>query len=459
MTVLPHIRNYLSAQIPAAPLAVFRIIFGAIMFGAIVRFFAKGWVFEQYIKPDFFFSYYGFEWIKPLGESGTYLLFGVVALSFLMITLGWFYRLFSALAFVSFTYTELMDLTNYLNHYYFISIVCFLLIFLPAHRHFSLDVFFGRIKEVSSIPRWTITVLCLQLGMVYFFAGVAKLNHDWLIEAMPLKYWLASRTNLPIIGSLFDQPWTAWFFSWSGAIYDLTIPFLLIFSRTRPLAYVAVIIFHVLTAALFQIGMFPYIMIGCTLIFFPPQLHQNALYRIRKHLPTTAHLKTRNWSLNGRKLQLVAALLIVHFVIQIALPFRHLLYPGNLYWTEQGYRFSWRVMLMEKAGNAFFYVTDPATGGTTEITNRDFLTPVQEKMMATQPDMLIQFANLIDNEYRQKGIGDPIVTADVFVTLNGSGTKPFIDNTVDLSAIEDGFGNKEWVLPFNVTKKERYASK
>src|SRR5690606_5724759 len=94
-----------------------------------------------------------------------------------------------------------------------------------------------------------------------------------------------------------------------------------------------------------------------------------------------------------KKKNFIAFGLTIYFLVQITFPFRYLAYPGKLFWTEEGYRFSWRVMLMEKAGYAIFHITDPESGRSWEANNYDFLTPNQEKMMATQPDMILQFAH------------------------------------------------------------------
>lgn len=131
------------------------------------------------------------------------------------------------------------------------------------------------------------------------------------------------------------------------------------------------------------------------------------------------------------------------------MPFRYLLYKGNLYWTEQGYRFSWRVMLMEKAGTAFFYVQDKQTSRETMIDNKDYLTYMQEKMMATQPDMMVDYARFLKAEFEKKGFTDPVVRAQSFVTLNGCGSREFIDPTIDLSVQSNSFlKNKDWVKSY-----------
>jgi hypothetical protein len=446
---LNTISKKLSEQVHIAPLAMFRILFGGMMFFSILRFALNGWIYDLYIKPVFYFSYYGFEWVKPLGELGMYALFTVMALSAVGILLGLFYRFSAIVFFASFTYVELIDKANYLNHYYFISIVAFLMVLLPAGSYFSLDVKRDPQKEITNIPRFFIIVIQLQLGLVYFFAGVAKLNYDWLFEAMPLRMWLPPHDNIPVVGFLFNKLWIAYFFSWFGAIYDLSIPFLLIFKKTRGIAYFLVIAFHVMTYLLFQIGMFPFIMIVCTLVFFSEDFHIQTLEKIKRILkiPTIPSV-TRYYEFKPFIKQILPAVLIIHFTIQVLLPFRYILYPGKLFWTEQGFRFSWRVMLMEKAGKAFFYVFDKETGRRGEAMMNNYLTPNQEKMMATQPDMILQYAHFLKEKYKEQGIKDPEIRTECYVTLNGSGSRLFIDPATDLGKEYDSFKSKKWILPF-----------
>lgn len=440
-------------QVHAAPLAVFRIIFGLMMLGGTLRFAYNGWIDSLYIKPQFHFTYYGFEWVKALSANGMYIVFVLMALSALCMAIGLRYRLSAIVFFITFTYVELIDKTTYLNHYYFVSIVSFILIWLPAGKYFSVDVYLNPALKKEFIPNIAITTIQLQLGLVYFFAGVAKLNYDWLFEAMPLRIWLQPHTELPLIGYFMDKTWVAYFFSWFGAIYDLSIPFLLCYRKTRGIAYFFVIAFHVLTWLLFQIGLFPFIMILSTLVFFSTEFHQKIIAFLSRLLPKSNRIvpasKPMRKPLLNMPTQLIMALVVLHFTIQIVLPFRYVLYPGKLFWTEEGFRFSWRVMLMEKAGKTFFYVRDPQTGHQAEVVPADYLTPNQEKMMATQPDMILEFAHYIGEIYKQKGIKNPIVTADSYVTLNGSGSRRYINQNVNLANETESLRHKNWVLPFN----------
>ena len=444
-------KPYFSLNTEASPLAVFRIFFGIMMFISIIRFWLNGWIDKLYIEPKFFFSYYGFEFVKPVGQY-TYIIFFVCAIASLLVAVGYRYRLSIIFLFLSFTYIELMDKTTYLNHYYFISILSFLMIFLPASAYYSLDAKLKPNKAYQKIPKWTIDSIKLLLTIVYFYAGLAKLNSDWMLQAMPLKIWLPSKYGIPFLGSIMDYEWVHYAFSWSGAVFDLTIPFLLWNKKTRAIAFILVIIFHLLTRVLFPIGMFPYIMIVSVLIFFDNNFHNKILQWISKILRIQKERFDNQSTLNivqTKSHQFKLQLIVVFFVFQLLIPFRYLLYPGELFWTEEGYRFSWRVMLMEKAGNAQFKIKDSSTGKMFYVDNTQFLTSFQEKQMATQPDFILEYAHFLENYYSRKNITSPEVYVESFVALNGRRSMRFIDNEVNLAKEKETFKPKTWILPFN----------
>jgi hypothetical protein len=443
--------NRIQQPIHIAPLITFRVLFGLMMFASIVRFWLNGWITELYVNPTFYFPYPGFAWVHPLGNSGMHLLFAIMALSAILVALGLFYRLAITLFFLSFTYVELIDSTNYLNHYYFISLVSFLLIWLPANRYYALDVRLNPAIRQEFVPRWMIGVIRLQLGMVYFFAGIAKLNPDWLLHALPMKIWLPAKSHLPVVGMFMYESWVAYLFSWFGAVYDLFIVFFLLNRKTRPVAYFFVLLFHLATAVFFPgIGMFPYVMIVSSLVFFHAGFHQKILSFLK--LPVSANPSATPLLSSGNQAIIkpfLPILIGIYFLLQVVIPFRFLLYPGHLFWNEEGYRFSWRVMLMEKSGNTFFYVKEPSTGKTYEVSNNKFLTPLQEKMMSTQPDMILQYAHYLAETYTQRGIKNPEVYAECFVALNGERSRLFIDKTVNLAKQPLSWKHYNWVLPFD----------
>ncbi|MCW4467598.1 HTTM domain-containing protein [Flavobacterium sp. MFBS3-15] len=447
------ITHYISLDADAATLAFYRIAFGLMMFFSLVRFALNGWIEKFYIAPKFHFSYCGFEWVKPIGGY-TYLIFIICGIASLMVAVGYRYRLAIVLFFLSFTYIELMDKTTYLNHYYFISVISFVMIFLPANAFFSVDA--KRDGKVYSerVPRYAVDVLKVLLAVVYIYAGLAKLNSDWLVHAMPLKIWLTGNTHLPLIGPWLGREWVAYAFSYAGAVYDLFIVFLLLGRRTRLFGFFLVVVFHVLTRILFPIGVFPFVMIVSSLIFFSPLLHRKLLAGIKWVLTFG-----KNKNISGspadatnrvavRPNVFVAYFLGIFLAIQLLLPFRYLLYPGELFWTEEGFRFSWRVMLMEKAGYIQFRVRDGITGRIQYVNNREHLTAFQEKQMSFQPDFILEYAHYLKDLYAAKGMARTEVYAESYVALNGRLSTPYINPDVNLADEYESFEHKTWILPF-----------
>ena len=453
MPPIKILKSYLFQNVNPAPLAVFRVCFGFMMFFGIIRFWVKGWIETLYIEPLFHFSYFGFSWIEDWGGH-TYILFIICALSALLVMLGFFYRIAIIFFFISFTYIELIDKTTYLNHYYFISVLSFLLCFVPANATFSLDNFRKK-TTYCEIPKFYITAIQGLIVIVYVYSGLAKINSDWLLKAQPLSIWLFSKYDMPLLGGyLFQQPWIHYFMSWGGMFYDLSIPFMLLTKRLRWFAFTLVLFFHLFTAILFPIGMFPYIMIFSSLIFFSEDFHKKGIAFFSEFVKKISVFKTSERKLvkvktyKGFKKPIFFVLGLLLF-FQMLFPFRYLLYPGELFWHEQGYRFSWRVMLIEKRGYTQFKVVDSVSKKYFYVNNEDFLSEFQEKQMSFQPDFILEFAHHLGNFYTKKGHKNIQVFADSYVALNGRKNQQFIDPNVNLLEQPNGFKNKEWILPFN----------
>lgn len=425
------------------------------LFG-VVRFLSKGWVYQLYIEPQHFFGYLGFEWVQPLEGNDMYLPFILMVIAALGILLGAFYRVSTIVFFLCFTYVELLDKSNYLNHYYFVSLMSFLMILVPAHRRFSVDSWIWPELKRQTTLQWHIGILKFQLAVVYIFAGIAKLNSDWLLEAQPLRTWIQAHHNIPGIGHLLQEKWTAYAFSWFGCIYDLFIVFFLLQKKTRRVAYAFVIAFHIMTWYLFPIGVFPWVMIFSTIIFFSPEWHTSVLRFLERIFPKRA-IQIQNDPSPKPTLRPLRFFLGLYITLQLLVPFRYVLYPGDLFWNEEGFRFSWRVMLMHKEGYAVFYLHDKATGRESEINNAKFLTRTQEDQMATQPDMILQYARILKEHYDGKTlhygdhkfkIQDPAIYAKIYVSLNGRPSQLFVDKKHDLATLPYNLGHRNWIEPF-----------
>lgn len=437
--------RHINTTTKAAPLAVFRVLFGAIMLISTCRFWYNGWIEKLYLDPKFHFHYLGFDFVSVPGQW-TYVLFALMAILATTIMVGYQYRLSIILFFLIFTYVELMDKTTYLNHYYFVSVLSFLMIWLPMNSMFSVDAYIGG-RDIVTVPRWTILSLQVFISLVYIYAGLAKLNHDWMFRAMPLTLWLPTHQDIPILGSLFQYKWSHYAFSWGGALYDLFVPFFLMWSKTRMLAFVAVLFFHIMTSILFPIGMFPYLMIAGVFIYMSGDFHERVI-ATGKSLWSRLGRKSDTFAvdrsvLNIPKLNVWVVSMVLG--LQILIPLRGLAYPGNMFWTEQGYRFSWRVMLMEKTGYANFKVVDGQTGHQFYVQNDDFLTAFQEKEMSTQPDFIIEYAHMLKEHFASQGHQNIEIYVDSYASLNGRRSQTFIDPNVDLTKLKNSLWHKGFI--------------
>ncbi len=452
----PTLPGYWQRSVGIWPLVTFRVLFGLVAAYGAARFGLEGWVEALLVETSYKFSFWGFYWLPRPGPIGAYALYTTIFGSALAVAFGWRFRWSCVVFVLAFAYAELLDATHYLNHYYLVVLLGVLLWLTPAAAAGSLDVRAGRTEYRPRVPAWCVHALMLQLGLVYVFAGLAKVNADWLLRAMPLAVWLPEHADWPVVGPLLAHPATAYVASWAGCLYDLTIVGWLLWPRTRRYAYAFVLLFHGMTWAMFNIGLFPLIMSAGTLIFFSDGAHRRFWRKLSKvaslglSKPSCLEGADINSQVLARPALAPQTLLAGFFLLQVALPLRALTYPGPVAWGEEGYRFGWRVMLVEKVGHAAFTVVEPSTERRVEINNRDYLSDYQIKQMAIQPDFVLQYAHHLADVYAaSRGWDSPAVYGDVWVSLNGRRSRRLIDGSVDLAAQRDGLAPKPWILPFD----------
>lgn len=437
--------------VDAASLAAFRILFGLVMCGASVRFLAKGWVERFFVTPTFAFKYWGFGWVPVLPAWAVYALFLLQVAFALLIALGLFHRLAATGFALAFLYAELMDASLYLNHHYLVALLALLLAVLPAHSLWSLDARRRPALRRQTVPAACLLVLRFQVGLVYICAGLAKLQADWLSHGQPLGIWFTARADLPLLGPLLAHPSAALALAWLGMLFDTTIVFWLMWRRTRAAALGVLVGFHAMTSVLFPIGVFPVIMIIAATVLCPPDWPRRFVARLLAKtrfgaLPVVSPVEANTFATT--KHQRLAPVAFAAFALaQLVLPFRHLLYGGNVLWHEQGMRFSWRVMVREKTGSVTFHVREASTGRTFTVSPREYLADHQEREMLTQPELIWQLARHIAREVERQGRGPVEVRAEALVSLNGRPPAPLVDPTVDLAAVTVGLAPSAWVMP------------
>ena len=458
---LSALYNALFARVDIASLAVFRVAFGGLLIWEVTRYWTSGSISGMYVNPPFHFTYLGFDWIAAWPGDGMY--FHFIALGWLafMIMIGLWYRLSAILFFFGFTYLLLIDQAYYLNHFYLISLLSLLLIFVPTHNAFSVEALIYGKERDETVPAWSLWLLRFQIGLVYLYGGIAKLNGDWL-AAEPMRIWMAVRTDFPLIGTWFTENWLVYLLSYGGLIIDLLAVPLLLWGRTRIFMLAALIVFHAINSELFAIGIFPWLMIAGTLLFFSPGWPRPFLQLAAKYFaawrpkseksPARQRGRRSNWPVGSRLTYgryLGVTVLGIYLTLQVLVPLRHYLYSSHANWTEEGSRFSWRMMLRTKSAQSQFLVTDQASGVISELDPSLVLTSYQVHVMSKFPDMLLQWSHYIADDLRQQGYGQIQVRANVTASLNGRTPQLLIDPKVDLAKEERTLGGAGWILPLD----------
>ncbi len=433
-------------------LVFFRILFGGIMLWESYRYFTHGWIARYYVEPALTFSYYGFSWVKPWPGRGMYIHFALLGLAAACVMAGFLYRIAAPVLFLAFTYFFLLDQTRYLNHFYLVCLISFLMCFLPAERAFSVDALLRPRIRSDYVPAWTLWLLRVQVGIPFFYGGIAKLNSDWILGGEPMRSWLLPLTKVPGGSEFFTSDLVVYGFVIGGLLLDLLVVPLLLWRRTRIFAFVAAVLFNLINAVIFDIGIFPWLMLGALLIFFPPDLMRHFARRFMspgeefvETEPSQVSTAESFPSLSASQ-KLVAGLLAAYLVIQLLLPLRHYLYPGNVSWTEEGHNFSWHMKLRTKTGESLFTVTHPQSGQTWTIKPEDYLKRHQVVKL-TKPDLILLFSHHLAEEKRREGYENVEVRARVMVSLNGREPQLLVDSNVDLAKEQMSLFPARWIVP------------
>lgn len=428
-----------------------RIAFGLIVVWEVWRYVERGRIARYYLAPDVQFTYLFFPWVRAWPGDGMVVHFALLALAGVLVALGAWYRAAAWSTFFLLTYVFLLEQSRYLNHVYLMCLLAFLLAVVPAHRTWSLDAW--RRGRSRPVPVWALAVLRFQMGVVYAFAAIAKLNADWL-SGSPMDRWLPARGDHPLIGPLTRLPDAHLLFSYGGLLVDLLAVPALLWRRSRGVAFVVLVAFHLANDQMFSIGVFPWLAIAATTAFFEPAWPRRVLAWLRLVRSRSTRPRPAAADRAGRALlrrpgaaeRLGLVVLAVFALTQLALPLRHHLYASDVAWSEEGHRFAWRMMLRSKQGDVRFSVVDPG-GQVWMVDARDLIEPFQVGQATTRPDMILQLAHHLVDRYAAAGHPDVAVHAIAYVRLNGRAAQLLIDPFVDLAREPRSWRAAPWILP------------
>ncbi len=440
-SLFAKIRERAFAPVDIASIVFFRVAFGLVMVAEVAL--MRNQIGIYWIQPRFLFKYYGFSWVHLWPGNGVYIhwtVFGVLAA---FIAAGFLYRISAVLFFLSCSYFFLLDEGRYVNHTYLMCLFGFLLIFIPAHRAFSVDAWLRPKLRSQTAPAWALWLLRAQMAVVYFFAGIAKASSDWL-HGEPMRTWMTHIIHSPLIDRFSHYRWTPYLASYAALLLDLLAAPLLLWRRTRLATFCLVVFFHILNEQFFPIGVFPWLAIAGTTTFLSPSWPRRIMSLVR---PTAALLSIKKVApLPHKKQILVLSFVATYVAIQILVPLAHFFYPGGIEWTYAEHHFAWQMMVRRKSTTAFFYVTDPNNGETYQVKPRDYLDPRQIARMGWRPDMVQQFARYLTAVMLRAGPEPLKVQVRMFVSINGRKPQLVFDPNVDLAAEPHVWGRPRWLL-------------
>jgi len=433
------VNRILFSKMDNSALVLFRIFFGILIslecYGAILT----GWVSTNLVTPQFTFTFIGFEWLRNLLGPGMYFYFFIMGSLGILIALGYRYRLSMISFTLMWTGAYLMQKTSYNNHYYLLVLISGIMSFLPAHHSASLDARMNpgiRKEWMYSYVKWLVV---MQLFIVYTYASIAKWYQDWFDFSI-IEILMKGRSHYPIIGDLLQSDLVHQIIGISGILFDLLIVPALLWRPTRNFAFACSILFHLFNSIVFQIGIFPYLSLAFIVFFYPPETIRRIF--LRKKYPYL-----------GNEIDKPAyhkSLLILggfYFLVQLLLPLRHHWIPGDVLWTEEGHRLSWRMMLRTRVGQIAFTVVNKDTGERQLVDLREYLTPKQRQKVAAYPDFIWQFAQYLKASYAKEG-KEIAVYADSRVRVNKHAFAPLVDPKVDLAQEKwNPLRHHDWIMP------------
>jgi vitamin K-dependent gamma-carboxylase len=434
--------KFLFKHIDNSSLIVFRILFGALIFLESIGAIVTGWIRRTLVEPEFTFNFIGFDFLQAIQGDWMYAHYIIMGICGIFVMVGYKYRI-SMLSFtLLWAVTYLMQKSSYNNHYYFLMILSAVMVILPAHKYASIDVKQNPSIKRMSMPNWCRWVFIIQLFILYTYASIAKMYPDWLDLTVP-EFLMKSKQHYFLVGNVLQQKFMLYLVAYGGILFDLLVIPLLLWKRTRKVAFFISLFFHLFNSFIFQVGIFPYLSLAFAVFFFEPQFIQR-LFLKRKTLFSEEKIEIPSHA------RVFKTVFVLYFIVQIALPVRHYVIQDDVLWTEEGHRLSWRMMLRVKSATTSFRVVDKVTHLETRIKLEDYLTKKQIRSMSSKPDMMWQFAQRLKSVYAKNGMAVEVYVK-AYVGVNGGPKKQLINPNVDLASVKwNPFKHHEWILPSNL---------
>ncbi|KAL0965591.1 hypothetical protein UPYG_G00283300 [Umbra pygmaea] len=458
-----------------ASLGIFRFLFGMIMAIDVTQERGLSHLDYKYLDGAPVCRFPLFNFLQPLPLDYMYLVYVVMFFGTLGIMLGCFYRL-SCLMFIStYWYIFFLDKTAWNNHSYLYGLIGFQLTFMDANRYWSIDGLRNSKKKNAQVPLWNYTLLRSQIFIVYFIAGVKKLDADW-VEGYSMSYlahhWLFDPFRL----ILPDDMVSLLVVHGGGLCLDLSAGYLLFFDATRPYGIFFVSYFHSMNSQLFNIGMFSYTMLATSPLFCYPDWPRRFFAYfpdvLIPMLPLTSpapqpssscvYPEIQNTSTGPRqppsvpkasktllKHKLAALFTILYLLEQVFLPYSHFITQGYNNWTNGLYGYSWDMMVHSRSHQHVKITYRDGKTGEVGYLNPGVFT--QSRRWKDHGDMLKQYATCLSRNLPHYNISDSEIYFDIWVSINERFQQRIFDPRVDIVKADwSPFRPIPWLMPLLV---------
>lgn len=442
------IKTKLFEPVDAITTSVFLRLFGFIIIVQAISYARYDFIEQGILAPKFLFSFDFFGFVQPLSAPVMKGMLFIIFASGLLIMTKRLVKPALIGFIICFSYFFLLDKSYYNNHFYLFILLGLIFLFYNEKPTLSNN------KKV--IPYWFLLLVQIQIVIVYFYGGLAKLNGDWLFRQQPLRVLLEDSKQNALLPDLNSSSFALYLLTYGGLIYDLTIGFILWNKKTRKVGILLSLVFHLSNIVLFNfgdngdIGGFPLFMIFALLLFIDPATFRTA---ISKWAPSKEPQKKKAATIEesvkfNKHQQLTIACLSIYISFQLLFPFRHLLYRGNPSWTARGSKFSWRMKIHSKKPDIRFFARSSAKDSLREINVGAIINSMQRYHLGEDPVMIVQFAHYIGAELNDRGFQNPEVYAHTKISLNGRPPYPIVDSTVNLLKLEHHlFKADNWIIP------------
>ena len=433
-----NLKKDMHGKTNAIPLEIFRIILGISLLAETVRLFRE--LSDHFILPDFFFKFNYLAFVQPLSKTAMQGILVIMFFAAAGIILKKLYKPSLLIYLIGYTYFFLLDVSLYNNHYYLFILILLLMLIIPQE---------GSIKEMRKgiLPQtvqWGIWILRFQLFVVYFYGGIAKLSKGWLNGSIMRATFQDRPEHIPSFLPLEIEQAVS-LYTYGGLFFDLLIiPFLLI-KKTRLPAFVALLFFHISNAISLDIGVFPYFMIGASILFWDGKELTPFLQKL-KIISQKLFVK-KDTSTHFKMPTFLKIIIPAYILVQLLLPFRHHFIPNDVNWTGQGKKFSWRMKMPHKKPGQIQILTFDKTSGE-QLFPKVNIAPHQLNALIYHPTLLPQFLDALASNLNNKNNKDLNFKVNINVSMNGRVMQQVYTSNLSIENTQlNIWQNNDWILP------------